>query len=86
MENSRMDTILFEVRQALHDLAQPLTALQCRLFLADMAGDDTVELQRAVQDALVECERMMKRSRQLAERLEQLSPVRAAESTLGRAA
>lgn len=53
---------------ALHDLCQPLTALQCRLALGSLAtagrvGDELTELREAVRDSLVQCERMLKQVR-----------------------
>ena len=53
---------------ALHDLCQPLTALQCRLALGSLAaargsGDELTELREAVGDSLVQCERMLKQVR-----------------------
>jgi hypothetical protein len=47
------------MEDALHDLCQPLTALQCRLFLATMAqGQERAdEMERAVADALKQCDR-----------------------------
>ncbi len=52
------------VRRSLHDLCQPLTALQCRLSLGMMCvGEDDAaelaELRRMMHDSLTECERMM---------------------------
>jgi hypothetical protein len=45
------------VGQALHDLCQPLTTLQCRLELAGLVGTDEA-YREAVRLALVECERV----------------------------
>ncbi len=47
------------MEDALHDLCQPLTALQCRLFLATLvSGEDRAEeMEQAVEDALRQCER-----------------------------
>ncbi len=47
-----------QMRQALHDLCQPLTALQCRLELAPLGGTDE-DYREAVQLGLVECGRLM---------------------------
>lgn len=52
------------LQKALHDLCQPLTALQCRLFLGTMtpAGgpqEELAELRSAVRESLVQCDRMM---------------------------
>ena len=46
-----------ELSVMLHDLCQPLTALQCRLELAEMEGDEE-GMRRAIADSLVECERL----------------------------
>ncbi len=58
--------------QALHDLSQPLTAMECRLYLGIMSSDgpgDAVELTATVRESLVECERLMARVRSMQERL-----------------
>jgi hypothetical protein len=70
------------IRVALHDLCQPLTALECRLYLATLEAEDLPEphslasaelriLREAVRDALLECERMMVLVREMQERLNQ---------------
>ena len=59
-----------EVRKALHDLCQPLTALQCRLYLGTLEHQPDT-LKQTVKESLVECERMMLRVRQLQEKLEE---------------
>lgn len=46
-----------EMSSMLHDLCQPLTALQCRLELAEVEGD-AAAMQRAIVDGLAECERL----------------------------
>jgi len=47
-----------QIEDALHDLCQPLTTLQCRLELAGLLN--TPEAYReAVDVALVECEKLM---------------------------
>ncbi len=46
-----------ELSVMLHDLCQPLTALQCRLELAEMEGDEE-GMRRAIADSLTECERL----------------------------
>jgi hypothetical protein len=49
---------LHDVSAALHDLCQPLTALQCRLEVAALQG--TLEAYRSgVEEALAECQRMV---------------------------
>jgi len=46
-----------QMSQALHDLCQPLTTLQCRLELAGIVGSDSA-YRDAVRLGLVECERL----------------------------
>ena len=46
------------VRGALHDLCQPLTALECRLFLGLLDGSEA-ELRVSVKEARVQCERLI---------------------------
>ena len=48
---------LEELEKELHDLCQPLTALQCRLELGQMCADEQ-SLMEAVEGALVETERL----------------------------
>jgi phosphoglycerate-specific signal transduction histidine kinase len=57
--------------KALHDLAQPLTTLQCRLYLGSTAEEPT-EMVEALRESLVECERVMDRMRQLQDAVEEL--------------
>jgi hypothetical protein len=45
------------MERELHDLCQPLTALQCRLELGQMIGDQEALLE-AVEGAMLETERM----------------------------
>ena len=47
-----------ELTKQLHDLCQPLTALQCRLELGRMCGDEQ-SLTEAVEGGLVETERLV---------------------------
>ena len=52
------------MRGALHDLSQPLTALECRLYLGMMGtGDgpqaDAAEMRTSVEESLQQCERIM---------------------------
>ena len=53
----------------LHDLCQPLTALQCRLELGKMLGED-VALRDAVDGALEETQRMFAAVTQMRESLQ----------------
>ncbi|WP_263409173.1 hypothetical protein [Terriglobus tenax] len=56
MESARVELVQ-ELSGMLHDLCQPLTALQCRLELAEL-GEDETGLRRAISEGLVECERL----------------------------
>ena len=49
------------MEDSLHDLCQPLTALQCRLFLATMAAGPArvSEMEQAVSEALKQCDRVL---------------------------
>lgn len=47
-----------EIGRALHGLCQPLTALQCRLEMAELVGT-TEAYREAVKFALVECARLV---------------------------
>jgi len=55
--DDRRERQLREFDQALHELCQPLTALQCVLELGKMVGDPK-SLQEAVDSGLTETERM----------------------------
>lgn len=61
------------MRVALHDLCQPLTALECCLYVGtmDIDGERPAEddLHETIRAALVECQRMMSRVRAMQERL-----------------
>ena len=63
-EQSTQDRNLQDwIQDALHDLSQPLTALQGRLFLATLhppgSEEERAEMRHAVEDGLQQCERMM---------------------------
>jgi len=45
------------ISMALHDLCQPLTALQCRLELGEMLATPAAK-EEAIRDALLECGRL----------------------------
>jgi hypothetical protein len=47
-----------QISQALHDLCQPLTTLQCRLEIAQLSGMDQ-DFRDAVELGLVECNRLI---------------------------
>jgi hypothetical protein len=63
------------MRRGLHDLSQPLTALECCLFLGLMELSQTAEqdqlrlLRTTTEDALVQCRRVMDCVLALQERL-----------------
>ena len=63
------------MRKALHDLCQPLTALDCLLCLNSMPGlntsddPDSAALQRTIGDAMVQCSRMMEVVRSMQSRI-----------------
>ena len=66
------------MESALHDLCQPLTALQCRLFLTTLGGggQNAAELERAVADALRQCDRAIGLVRAMQERMLETEGVR----------
>jgi signal transduction histidine kinase len=51
--------ILRDLAESLHDMAQPLTALQCRLEIGQLFGT-AAALEEAVVEALRESERLFK--------------------------
>ena len=67
------------IRVALHDLCQPLTALECRLYLGilevenaqegGIVSPENLRLRDTLGGALAECERMMALVRGMQERL-----------------
>lgn len=57
MQRSSSDDILSSLRSALHDVAQPMTTLRCRLEIAKVVGDQDA-LQDAVNGGLVDLDRM----------------------------
>jgi signal transduction histidine kinase len=63
--------VMAELAERLHDLCQPLTALQCRLEIAGMQG----EAIGTARDCMGECERMnrlVKSMRELVRRAQNL--------------
>ncbi len=66
------------MEDALHDLCQPLTALQCRLFLATMASDAerAAEMEQSIVDALRQCERAIGLVRGMQDRMHEKEGVR----------
>ncbi len=67
------------MEESLHDLCQPLTALQCRLFLATLAqGTERAgEMEQAVADALKQCDRAIGLVREMQHRMHQSEGVAA---------
>jgi signal transduction histidine kinase len=47
-----------QISQALHDLCQPLTTLQCRLEIAQLGGTEQ-DYREAVELGLVDCDRLI---------------------------
>jgi signal transduction histidine kinase len=62
------DPFLYELEDELHDLCQPLTALQFRLELGKFVGDPQA-LREAVDGALEETNRMIDAIKRMRERL-----------------
>jgi hypothetical protein len=61
--------------QALHDLSQPLTAMECRLYLGMMSSGgepEAAELVETIRESLAECERLMVRVRSMQDRLREI--------------
>jgi hypothetical protein len=71
------DPLLFELEDELHDLCQPLTALQFRLELGKFVGDSEALLE-AVDGALEETSRMIESIKRMRERISD-SPGRPAQ-------
>ena len=62
------------LRQAMHDISQPLTALECGLFIGTMSPDGVraptpEELLGTILEALAQCERVSTQLRAIQERL-----------------
>jgi len=62
------EQLLEQIHADLHDLCQPLTALQCRLEIGRMLGHDSA-LQEAVDGGLEETQRMFAAINQMRQRL-----------------
>jgi hypothetical protein len=63
------------VRTAMHDLCQPITALECVLFLGTMSGDGSStptaeEAMATIRSALEQCERVSARLRAMQEQMQ----------------
>jgi len=52
------DSMIASVREELHELSQPVTAMMCLLELAKMQGDDK-SMREAIDSALRECTRVV---------------------------
>ena len=50
-------TLAMQMDDALHDLCQPLTVLQCRLAMGELIGTPDAK-REAISEALVECARV----------------------------
>lgn len=58
------------IRTALHDFAQPLTALECGLFLSTLSPEQGAdELRQVIDEAMSQCQRMLVCFRAIQERL-----------------
>jgi len=58
------------LRSALHDFAQPLTTLECGLFLSTLNPDqDARALRQTIDEAMVQCRRMLVCFRAMQEQL-----------------
>jgi hypothetical protein len=62
------------LRQALHDISQPMTALECGLFIGTMSPDGVraptaEELLETILGALAQCERVTTHLRAMQEKL-----------------
>jgi hypothetical protein len=63
-----VEDVLKEFSKGLHDLSQPLTTLQCRLYLGSMDENPTETIRQALED----CESLMARVHALQNRLQLL--------------
>jgi C4-dicarboxylate-specific signal transduction histidine kinase len=68
MKISARTTVLEQMHFELHELCQPLTALQCQLEIGRMLGHETA-LKEAVEGALKETRRMFKVVARMRQRL-----------------
>ena len=71
MPSEGESSVIAEVRKALHDISQPLTAMQCRLYLGAMETEADA-IKSAIVESLEECARMIARMRTLQDRMEEL--------------
>ena len=61
--------------RGLHDLSQPLTALQCRLYLGTTETEPGA-MEEALRESLIECERVLRKMREWQERVQALRTAR----------
>ncbi len=66
-----LEDVLKEFGKGLHDLSQPLTTLQCRLFLGTM-DETAASMSETIRQALDDCEELMTRVHALQFRLQLL--------------
>lgn len=69
MNLTTREQLLEQIHADLHDLCQPLTALQCRLEIGRMLGHESA-LQEAVDGSLEETKRMFAAVHQMRQRLQ----------------
>ncbi len=68
LPQEKVPITLYELRLALHDLCQPLSALQCRLYLGTL-DDHPANMREAIVESVSECERMVEMVRALQNRI-----------------
>jgi hypothetical protein len=68
LPQEKVPITLYELRVALHDLCQPLSALQCRLYLGTL-DDEPSNMREAIMESVSECERMVEMVRALQNRI-----------------
>ena len=71
LEAKDVEGLLEELKRGLHDMSQPLTTLQCRLYVGSLESD-AAGLRKTVEDGVVDCERVMGWVHHLQNRLERL--------------
>jgi hypothetical protein len=82
MASGSRQELVREMRELLHDLCQPLTALQCRLEIAKIHGDPELLLE-TVEDSLIETRRLVEAIAKMRERLLSEEPGSGEEETEG---
>lgn len=53
-EKKQQKTLAEQMNEALHELSQPLTVLQCRLAMGELSGEQSA-MREAIAEALLEC-------------------------------